>query len=93
MHIITKSEDEANAIAGESMHRKKGVPYTILTALRLYLDKGYEFEVQKGTLDIKYPQKNHTKYSSLHSIKPGASESAHTLIPPGEVMGYKPRAG
>ena len=67
MNLITKSEDEAKGIAVESMHRKKGVPYTILTALRLYLDKGYEFEDQKGTLDIKYPQKNHTKYSSLHS--------------------------
>ena len=92
MNIITKSEDEAKGIAGESMHQKKVSP-AIWSALSLYLDKGYEFEVQKGTLDIKYPQKNHTKYSSLHSIKPGASESAHTLIPPGEVMGYKPRAG
>ena len=46
---------------------EKKVSPAILTALILYLDKGYEFEVQKGTLDIKYPQKNHTKYSSLQS--------------------------
>lgn len=47
MNIITKSEDEAKGIAGESIHRKKKVSPAILTALSLYLDKGYEFEVQK----------------------------------------------
>ena len=46
---------------------EKKVSPAIWTALSLYLDKGYQFEVQEETLDIKYPQKNHTKYSSLQS--------------------------
>lgn len=49
MNIITKSEDEAKGIAVESKHRKKKVSSAILTALSLYLDKGYEFEVQGNT--------------------------------------------
>ena len=56
------------------------------------MDKGYEFEVQKGTLDIKYPQKNHTKYSSLQSSNLALVKALTPLYLLGSLWGISPGA-
>ena len=47
---------------------------------------------KKNSCSSKIPQPPPHNFSNGPSLKPGACESAHTVIRPGEFMGYKPRA-
>ena len=47
---------------------------------------------KKNSCSSKIPQPSPHNFSNGPSLKPGACESAHTVIRPGEFMGYKPRA-
>ena len=92
MNIITKSEDEAKGIAGESMHRKKGVTCD-LNCFEFIFGQRLRVLSTEGNTRYKVPSKEPHEVLVSSFIKPGACESAHTLITPGEFMGYKPGAG